>query len=103
MKEVVSLIQTLHISNRIPLGTEMSLGEFIGLMENQVKGEFFTKILSSIKFNKQYTFKVEVVDISTEEWYNITVETFKFTMYELDDDDIITKQERVYMKDVFHF
>jgi hypothetical protein len=108
MKEVVTLKKQLHISTRIPLDGQLSIGEFFSLMEDSCKKEFFNEIVSRIKFNKQYLFKVKVIDAESDSWYNkyymdmgIMQETFEFTMYELDDDEVVTKPETVCIRGLF--
>lgn len=102
MREVLTLNRTIHVNTRIPLGTTMSLGELFSLMEDHVKIEFFNHILSKIRFGKQYTFHIEVISNELLEDtirmdYGIIRETFQFTMFELEDDDVIVKERREYV------
>ena len=77
-------------------------------MEDSCKKEFFNEIVSKVKSNKQYLFKIKVVDMDADSWYNkycrdmgIIQETFEFTMYELDDDEVVTKPETVCIRGLF--
>ena len=93
MKEIIKLNQKLHVCTRIPLGSSMSMGEFFSLMEGHVKEDFLHKIISEIKFDKQYMFTIKVVDVSNDYYYGIVEEIFEFTMSELDDDEVVAKKE----------
>ena len=85
--------QSLHVANRLPLGKEISVGEFFSLMENNLKREFFCKLVDKIHMGRQYVFKVTCEDVRTDEWQ--TVELFKFTVFEIDDDEEIVKKDRI--------
>lgn len=93
MKEVLTLHQSLHVANRLPLGKEISVGEFFSLMENNVKREFFCKLADRIHTGRQYVFEVTCEDVRTDEWQ--TVELFKFSVFEIEDDEEIVKIDRV--------
>lgn len=77
-------------------------------MEDSCKKEFFNEIVSNIKFNKQYIFRIKVIDNPGNEWYNkycqemgIMEETFELVMYELDDDEVVTKPETKVIRGIF--
>ena len=101
MKEVITLFQKLQVGIRAPLGTDMSFGEFISLMEGQVKQEFFHKVFSNIKCGKRYLFSVKVVDADIDSYYDTLQETFEFKMFELEDDEIVTKPEEHIIRGLF--